>query len=200
MDVWTTSDPDQINEFLTAAKRRANTFNATSSNWHHFSDDDFLHDGLNLSNGGFSYQYSTVENGVCTINLLQAPGMHYMSDPDSHYDPITGCYNLYTANETNDALKTYATIAGGEILGPALGAVAGRAFSGLSKIGSKIIGNIAERFAAKSSAAGFQRFGSLTEKFGEGYESVVVAQGKHFRCTAAAYSTRAENPPYEIWS
>ena len=48
MDVWTTSDPDQINEFLTAAKRRANTFNATSSNWHHFSDDDFLHDASSI--------------------------------------------------------------------------------------------------------------------------------------------------------
>jgi len=136
MDVWSTTDPSTISEVYNALVNGKDvTYNENT--WTHKTDEQFLKKGedegysvgLNYSDKtGHFYLGTGISGGIAIKDLGEAK---LNSDPDSHYG-IDGCYNLYTKNETDAAMKFYWSIAGGELGGAALGAIGSRLLSGIA--------------------------------------------------------------------
>jgi len=147
MAVWTTSDPATIREVFNAYATGTDvTYN--SKTWSYQSDAEALRKkdkdegysiGLNY-NGETKHYFlgSSYSYGISLADLGKGPKL--MSDPNSSIG-MDGCYNTYTPNQIESALNTYASIAGGELGGAALGALwADRAFIVSRALGTTIKG------------------------------------------------------------
>jgi hypothetical protein len=73
LDVWTTTDPDAIREFINSVKSYGRA-NPHGKGWDRTSDEDFLQ-GLNYSDktGGFNFTKGMIINGEASIKCFRFP-------------------------------------------------------------------------------------------------------------------------------
>jgi RHS repeat-associated protein len=131
LDVWTTSDPRLIGQFLAANKSKSSSFEVKGKGWTHFSHKEVFGDGdtsgiliTNTEHPGFYIQYGTYtgtfKDGTFdpTVHRINFHNIIATGDPDSNVG-LDGTYNLYTANENKKAFKYSMNIALSLLLGPA---------------------------------------------------------------------------------
>ena len=162
LDVWTTSNPEIIRQFIASCKSKSGSFVVKGDGWSHFTDKQVLGDkdtrGLlttDTNHKGFTMQYVTYSGSLkemsfnATFHLIRFSNILAKTDPDSHFG-LDNTYNLYTTNEDKKAFRFSMNVALTLLLGPAveslgLGAVTA---SSLPKAA-----NIALKAAIKAPAA-----------------------------------------------
>jgi len=148
LDVWSTSDPDEIRVALESLKNRSEIKINDNSNWSYKSDQQFLKDnedegysqGLNFRKGKL-YFGSSPSKGAAGIQIKDL-GSIKLDLGDCHFSPDGSYYNLYTANENKKAFRFSMNVALTLLLGPAvqslgLGAVTASALPKAANIALK---------------------------------------------------------------
>jgi len=156
LDVWSTSDPNEISAALESLKNRRGIKINDNSNWSYKSNHQFLKDnedegysqGLNFRKGKL-YFASSSSNGKAGIQLKYL-GSTELDLGDRHFSPDGSYYNLYTANEDKKAFRYSMNIALTLLLGPAVESF------GLGEVTASTlpkVANIALKAAIKAPAA-----------------------------------------------
>ena len=182
LDVWSTSDPDEIRAALESLKNRKEIKLNDNSNWSYKSDQQFLNNnedegysiGLNFRKGKL-YFGSSPSNGNAGIQIKYL-GSTELDLGDRHFSPDGTYYSQYTANEDQKAFRFSMNIALTLLLGPAVESF------GLGEVTATTlpkVANIALKAAIKTPAAA-----NAIKNYG-GSAMIFLAQ-KTFQSTAVA--------------
>jgi RHS repeat-associated protein len=126
LDVWSTSDPDEIRAALESLKNRKEIKLNDNSNWSYKSDQQFLNNNedegysieLNFRKGKL-YFGSSPSNGNAGIQIKYL-GSTELDLGDRHFSPDGTYYSQYTANEDQKAFRFSMNVALTLLLGPAV--------------------------------------------------------------------------------
>ena len=191
MDVWTTSDPEQIRQFLNAYNSGASSFSIKGETWNHHSDENFKKDkngnillSHNTDGKGFSLENTYYTGKLAEgnfdfhLDVLRFPKIRALGDPDSHFG-LDRTYNLYTRNEDKAAMAFYASIIGGEIFSAVSGIIwANRARIALGSINTTIKAvNMGEKAMQTANTAAYVLQNTATKSIGGSIVAGVIEGG-----------------------